>query len=144
MELLVVLALIAAVAALAPPLWSSAVPAAEHRAAARQVAQLLRTARTEAVARRVDVPVEFDLGQRLVRMATPASTPDGRRTVRVPEGIAIELVTTQAETVDERRAYVRFYPDGGSSGGRVTLRAGDRALRVDIDWLSGRIAIDEA
>ena len=34
MELLVVLVLVAVIVALAPPLWSNAVPAAEHRAAA--------------------------------------------------------------------------------------------------------------
>ncbi|MFN3628826.1 MAG: GspH/FimT family protein [Casimicrobiaceae bacterium] len=143
MELLVVLVLVAVVVALAPPLWSNAVPVAEHRAAARQVAQMLKAARGEAVARRVDVPVEFDLSARTVRLIAPTSAATANRTYTLPEGIAIELTTTVAETQSAERGSVRFYPDGGSSGGRVTLRVGERGLRIDIDWLSGRIAIDE-
>ncbi len=136
LELLVVLVLVALVVALAPPLWSNAVPTAEHRAVTRQVAQMLRMARAEAVARRIDVPVRFDLAANTISL-------QAHKTLRLPEGITIELTTTEAEKLDEQRAAVRFYPDGGSSGGRVTLRAGERAYRVDIDWLTGRIAIDE-
>lgn len=144
MELLVVLVLVAVIVVLAPPLWSKGVPAAEHRAATRQVAQLLKTARSEAVARRIDVPVEFDLAARQVRLPATAGGSASARSLTLPEGIGIELTTTAAETQSPERAFVRFYPDGGSTGGRVTLRAGERAYRVDIDWLSGRIAIDEA
>jgi general secretion pathway protein H len=38
---------------------------------------------------------------------------------------------------------VRFFPDGGSNGGRITLAAGDRKYDVDVDWLTGRVAILE-
>jgi general secretion pathway protein H len=138
LELIAVVIVIGLVAALSPPLFSSGVTAAEHRAAARQVAQVLRYARTEAVAKRVDVGVEFDMEARTYQL------PGARKISRLPDGIALELTTTVAETKDEKHASVRFYPDGGSTGGRVTLRNKERALRIDIDWLTGRVAIDDA
>ncbi|TAG06244.1 MAG: type II secretion system protein GspH [Betaproteobacteria bacterium] len=138
LELLAVIIVLALVAALSPPLFSSGVTGAEHRAAARQVAQVLRFARTEAVAKRVDVGVEFDFEARTFQLA------DARKKSKLPEGIALELTTTAAETKDEKRGSIRFYPDGGSTGGRVTLKNKERQFRIDIDWLTGRVAIDDA
>ncbi|MCX8097690.1 MAG: GspH/FimT family protein [Casimicrobiaceae bacterium] len=145
-ELLVVLVLVALIVALAPPLWGSARATSEHRSAARAVAHMLRLARSEAVARRVDVPVEFDLAAREVRLASGSAAAEGGRlrAIKLPERLVIELTTTQAETQSSERGSIRFYPDGGSTGGRVTLRSGARAYRVDIDWFSGRVSIDEA
>jgi general secretion pathway protein H len=39
--------------------------------------------------------------------------------------------------------FVRFDPDGGSSGGRVTIEGGGVVWWVGIDWLSGRVSIEQ-
>jgi len=138
LELVVVIALLAAVMTLSPPLWSSGVSVTEQRAAARSIAQTLRVARSEAIVTKKDVGVEFNLENRTYQL------PGGRRKGKWPDGVELELTTTAAETVDDRHAFVRFYADGGSTGGRVTLKYKERAYRVDISWLTGRIAIDES
>lgn len=140
LEIIAVVLVIAIVATLSPPLFSSGVSATQHRAAAREVAQMLRLARTEAVAKRTDIGVDFDLEQRTMQM--PAATT--RRIAKIPEGIEINLTTTAAETKNEKQASVRFYPDGGATGGRVSLKVREREYRVDIDWLTGRVSIDES
>lgn len=138
LEILVVIVIIAAVVAISPPLWSSGVSAAEHRATTRAIAQTLRLARSEAVAKRTDVGVEFNLQNHTWQL------PGGRSQGKWPATMELQLVTTAAETVDEAHAYVRFYADGGSTGGRVTLKVKDRAYRVDINWLTGHVSIDDA
>jgi general secretion pathway protein H len=140
LEMIAVLLVIALVAALSPPLFSSGVSASQHRAAARDVAQMLRLARTEAVAKRTDIGVDFNLEQRTMQM--PAAS--NKRIAKIPEGIDIKLTTTAAETKSETLASVRFYPDGGATGGRVSLKVREREYRVDIDWLTGRVSIDES
>jgi general secretion pathway protein H len=140
LEIIAVILVIAIVATLSPPLFSSGVSATQHRAAAREVAQMLRYARTEAVAKRTDVAVDFDLEQRTFQV--PASAL--KRVAKIPEGIEINLTTTAAETKNEKQASVRFYPDGGATGGRVTLKVRERSYLVDIDWLTGRVSIDES
>jgi general secretion pathway protein H len=140
LEMIAVLLVIAIVAALSPPLFSSGVSASQHRAAARDVAQMLRLARTEAVAKRTDIGVDFNLEQRTMQM--PAAS--NKRIAKIPEGIDIKLTTTAAETKSETLASVRFYPDGGATGGRVSLKVREREYRVDIDWLTGRVSIDES
>jgi general secretion pathway protein H len=138
LELIAVIAVIAVVAALSPPFFSSGVSATEHKAAVRQVAQILRYARTSAVANRRDVGVEFDLEARTYQL------PNKEKSGKLPDGVEIEITTTAAETKDEKRGSIRFYPDGGSTGGRVMLKLKERGYRIDVDWLTGRVAIDDA
>jgi general secretion pathway protein H len=38
---------------------------------------------------------------------------------------------------------IGFAADGSSSGGLVTLRGGERQIAIALDWLTGRVAIEE-
>ncbi|MGA7117479.1 MAG: hypothetical protein WBY12_09835 [Hyphomicrobium sp.] len=38
---------------------------------------------------------------------------------------------------------MRFFPDGSSTGGRVTLVAGERKRLLDINWLTGAVIIKD-
>jgi general secretion pathway protein H len=38
-------------------------------------------------------------------------------------------------------ARIRFFPDGSSTGGRITLRSGRREWHVNVSWLTGAISI---
>ena len=65
------------------------------------------------------------------------------RTHRLPARLDLKLYTAQRDLVSEKVGAVRFFPDGGSNGGRITLAAGERKYDVDIDWLTGRVSILE-
>jgi len=64
-----------------------------------------------------------------------------RRVHRLPERIELKLYTAQRDLVNDNVGAIRFFPDGGSDGGRITLTAGTRKYDVDVDWLTGRVAI---
>jgi general secretion pathway protein H len=53
----------------------------------------------------------------------------------------LKLFTAQKDLVDEKVGSIRFFPDGGSNGGRITVASGERKFEVDVDWLTGRVAI---
>jgi general secretion pathway protein H len=55
--------------------------------------------------------------------------------------VDLALFTAQHDIVNEKIGAIRFYPDGGSNGGRITVAAGERKYEVDVDWLTGRVAI---
>ena len=63
------------------------------------------------------------------------------RTHALPKQIELKLFTAQSDLVSDKVGAIRFFPDGGSNGGRVTLAAGERKFNVDVDWLTGRVAI---
>jgi len=59
----------------------------------------------------------------------------------LPSKVDLKLFTAQNDLVSENVGAIRFYPDGGSNGGRITVAAGARKFNVDVDWLTGRVAI---
>ena len=50
----------------------------------------------------------------------------GAARARCPQRLDLKLYTAQSEIVDDKRGAIRFYPDGSSTGGRVTLASGER------------------
>lgn len=138
LELLIVLSIMAILAAVVLPLLGgSGVSTGELKSAARQVAAGLRVARSEALATHQETRVVLDLEQRTFRIDRDT------RVHALPRPIEVKLFTAQSDLVNERVGAIRFFPDGGSNGGRVTLAAGARKYDVDIDWLTGRVAIQD-
>jgi general secretion pathway protein H len=133
-EILVVLAIIALVTAIALPMVTGT-SNAEMRSAARQLASGLRLARSEAVSQRRETFLVIDIAGRRFKVDKDV------REHPLPKNVELKLFTAQKDLVDEKVGSIRFYPDGGSNGGRITLGSGDRKYEVDVDWLTGRVAI---
>jgi general secretion pathway protein H len=134
-ELLVVLAIAALIMTVTPPLLSNAMPGLQLKSTARQVAAGLRYARDRAVARRSEVSLTVDLEARSVTVTDR----DGE--IAIPDDLEISLVTAASELRDETLGHIRFYPDGTSTGGRVTVSYRGNGYAVDVDWLTGRVSI---
>jgi general secretion pathway protein H len=137
LEILIVLALMATIAAIAVPVFSGGVSNAELKSSAREIAAGLRFARSEAIAGKRDTVVVYDLARR-----TFVVDRDPREHA-LPRGVEMKLTGAQSDIVNEHVGAIRFFPDGGSNGGRVTIAAGERKFDVDIDWLTGRVAIND-
>ena len=137
LELLIVLMLMALIAGIAIPMFGGGVSSTDLKSAAREVAAGLRFARDQAIAQRAESLLELNLQGRTFRV------PPDPRTHRLPERLDLKLYTAQRDLVDEKIGAIRFFPDGGSNGGRVTLAAGERKYDVDVDWLTGRVSILE-
>ena len=111
--------------------------ACRHRAAlaARQLAAGLRPARSEAVAQRRETFLVLDLEGTALQ-----GRPDPQE-YALPSSVELKLFTAQKDLVDDKVGSIRFFPDGGSNGGRITVASGERKYEVDVDWLTGRVAI---
>jgi general secretion pathway protein H len=107
------------------------------KAAARTIASGLRQAQTMAITTRRDASLTVDVESR--EYTLPGET--APRTL--PSGIDLKVFTAQSEAASERKAGIRFYPDGSSTGGRITLSVGERKYLVDVDWLTGRVSIED-
>ena len=134
-ELLVVLVIMAMAYTLASPMISSGVSGTELKASARQLAAGLRKARSEAVARGHETALTVDVEGRNFQIS------GDQRVYRLPKSIAVQLFTAQSELISDNSGAIRFFPDGGSTGGRITVRSTQRKYDVDINWLTGQVAI---
>ena len=110
---------------------------ADLKAAARSLASGLRGAQSIAMATRRDALLTVD-------METREYIATGETQVHsIPKTIDLKLYTAQSEVTSQQRGSIRFYPDGSSTGGRITVSTGERKYLVDVDWLTGRVAINE-
>jgi len=135
LELLIVLTLMAIVAGFVIPMFGGPLSTSELRSTARQLAAGLRLARSEAVSQRRETFLVLDVaGKRFKVDRDPQEH-------KLPSRVELKLFTAQNDLVDESVGSIRFFPDGGSNGGRITVAAGERKFDVDIDWLTGRVAI---
>jgi len=144
LELLVVLVIAVLLVAVVPPLISGMSGATELRSAARQLAaglrfarNELRFARNEAVTRQREAVLTLDLSKH--RFAVSGDP----REIALPESLSLHLYTAQSELLDQATGNIRFFPDGSSTGGAVTVSGPKLAYRINVDWLTGAIAIVE-
>jgi general secretion pathway protein H len=136
-ELLVVLLIMGTLIALAPAAFQRVVPGLEMKVSAREVAGLLREARGQAIRDNRETAVLIDTAEKVYRLGQGASGHE------LSAGIDISLVTAASQRLDETRGRILFFPDGTSTGGRVTLSRDDRKFDITVDWLTGLVAISE-
>ena len=133
-ELLVVLVIASLMLAMVGTSISRSVSGAEMRTAARKVAASLRYTRTQAILTKSEQVFLVDT-ENLTYQA-------GLKDVEaLPEGMKVELNTARSELTSETVGGIRFYPDGGSTGGNVKLEANGRIYQVNVAWLTGEASV---
>ena len=120
-EMIVVLAILALAAGLVLTHGPMRSQRLELDSAARQVAGALRLARSRAIAQERTVAFALDTRGYSLDRGTP--------------------VTWAASVSPAGNRLVVFTPDGGSSGGLIQLRNGERVVSIGIDWLTGRVVV---
>jgi general secretion pathway protein H len=134
-EVLLVLVIMAAGSVLALRMVGSGTPTWELKGGARKVAAALRLARSEALTTRAETTVTIDLERRSFVVSGDT------RVHALPRQAQLKLFTADQEVVSQTQGAIRFYGDGTSTGGRLTISEGERRFEVDVDWLTGRVRI---
>ena len=134
-ELMVVMVIAALALALVGTSISRNISGAEMRTAARKVAASLRYTRTQAILTKSEQVFLLDTEALTYQAAD-------RKPVELPKGMMVELNTARTELTSETAGGIRFYPDGGSTGGNVRLDANGRIYRVNVAWLTGEASVE--
>lgn len=133
LEMLVVLAILGLLVALAMP-NPGAGGKISALSAARLLAADLARARSRAEAANRDVVVVIDVQAR--------SWSGGGRTGALPNHLRLALTAAATERLDRDKAGIRFYAEGGASGGRIAV-LGAGSAGIDVDWLTGGVSVHE-
>jgi len=136
LELLVVLTILALTIGLAPVAYSSVRPGLQARAAAMESASEMRRARAWSMRHAQDAVVTIDIGER--RLVSPTTSADHQ----FPDAVTVYALVADSERLSDTVGGIRFFHDGGSTGGRIRFAAGSIAYQVDVDWLLGRITVE--
>jgi len=135
-ELLVVMVIAALVLGLVATSISRNISGAEMRSAARKMTASIRYTRTQAILDKQEQVFMIDTENR-------SYLAPKKEAVFLPEGMNVAVTTARSELTSEQVGGIRFYPDGGSTGGFIELEANERIYRIDIAWLTGEASIHQ-
>ncbi len=136
-EVLVVMLIMALVLGLISTSLSRSISGAQARESARNMVAALRFTRTQAILQKSEQVFTVNLAQRSYQAP-------GRRVVALPEGVELQLTTAASELVSDDVGRIRFFPDGGSTGGRIDLLVNEREYVVNVVWLTGEANLEFA
>ena len=134
LEMLLVIALVAAASLLATAAMSGGFGGLQLRSSARQVAAQLRYARAQAIA--TGTPQQFTIDP----AAHAWTAPNGRHG-EIPARLGIAFFGAREVQPRQGEGAIRFFPDGAATGGRVRLTRGSAAWDVNVKWLTGEVAV---
>lgn len=133
-ELVVALAIAAALAALVPPALGALRDGMNYRDTVREVFTGLRAARETARTEGRESRYRVDLAGR--RFGS-----DNGTWRELPQPLQLRVVVAGIEWSDREVGAIRFLPQGGATGGSIDVLRADRSgVRITVDWLSGAVS----
>ena len=136
-EVMVVMVIIALIMGMVATALSRSVSSAEARAATRKLVASLRYTRARAIIDKGEQVFQVNIDDRSYKAP-------GRKKITLPEGVDITVTTARSEITSEDVAGIRFFPDGGSTGGHIELTVNEREYRVNVAWLTGETSMERA
>lgn len=134
LEMLAVIILIGIAASAVAISVAHGLASARINAAAGELAAALRATRTQAIVH--GQPSIFQLNTREETYSSPE-----RKDVRLPKGLQLSVTSASTDQSNGDIARIRFFPDGSSTGGRITIHSGQREWHVNVSWLTGAITL---
>nr|WP_329742264.1 GspH/FimT family protein [Dyella sp. A6] len=134
LEMLAVILLIGIAAAATAISVTHGLASARIDAASSELAAALRATRTQAVVHGAERSFVLDTRNDSYHGA------NGRE-VTLPRGMRVGITSASMDQGRDGIARIRFFPDGSSTGGRITLESGRRQWHVDVSWLTGGVSV---
>ncbi|MCX7552633.1 GspH/FimT family protein [Marinicella sp. S1101] len=133
-EVLVVLVMLAVLAGTVAFNMSGSLKASKIRGASKDLVAALRYTRSQAV-------VKHEQQRLMINVTEKSYQAPGKPKVVLPEGMELKVFAAESEVPSEDTAGFRFFSDGSSTGGRVTLIYDERFWRINVAWLTGEIRL---
>ena len=135
-ELMAVILLIAIAMTIISVSFSKSLQAAKIRGASRDLVAALRYTRGQAIVKGKSQALVLDLDNN-------SYTAPGKGAKQLPKGMALRLTTADIEQTGANSGGIRFFPDGSSTGGHISVLQGQREWRINVAWLTGDIELNE-
>jgi len=134
-EILVVFVIFALVLSIVPPFLPNVIASSQAKTAARDIAANLKRIRSLAVSRQLEMTLSLDVEKKSF------SIDDKEKKLALSDNSSLSIVTARSEQLSENIGRIRFFPDGSSTGGQITLSHAKKDYLIDINWLTGNVKI---
>jgi general secretion pathway protein H len=135
-ELMAVIVLLGIVLTLVTISFSKSLQAAKVRAASRDLVAALRYTRGQAI-------VKGKQAVFLLNLDDNSYAAPGKGSVKLPKDMSLRMTTAEIEQTGANSGGIRFFADGSSTGGHISVLQGQREWRINVAWLTGEIELDE-
>lgn len=132
--MLVVILLIGVTVAAVAVSVNQGLVSARVNAASSEMAAALRATRAQAIVSGQEQVFEVDTAKRVYRGGD-------RREIRLPQGMQLSITSASQDQAGATTGRIRFFPDGSSTGGHITLQRQQRRWTVNVSWLTGAISV---
>lgn len=140
LETLVVIVIMAMMVGAISILYRSSSGSVLLRSTAQQIASSIRDTRVAALQSGRDKRVRIDLARRRFDFSS------GIRSLQLEPGLAVRVTAAQGESRSQSEAGIRFFANGSSSGGTITLgfenqesTSSTDIYQIQVNWLTGRV-----
>ena len=137
LEILVVLGILGLSLTIVTPMIDNALKSSQIKSAAHELVTGLRTTRNLAIVSQKETTLNIDVEKRLYRIDSKD------KQLELPESTELTLTTARSEQSTESAGQIRFFPDGSSTGGQISLSANNQHYVVVVNWLTGQVSINE-
>ena len=134
LEMLAVILLIGIAAAAVSVSVTQGLASARVRAASSELAGAMRATRAQAIVRGQEQNFDVDTQANSYRNVR-------QQDVRLPKGLRLSITSAKEDQPNDHTGRIRFFPDGSSTGGRITLQSGERQWHVNVSWLTGEVRV---
>ncbi len=112
----------------------------------------LKSARITAASRDLVAALRYTRGQAIVKgqqevlllnLDDNSYTAPGKGAHKLPDDMHMLLTTAEQEVTGGNAGGIRFFADGSSTGGHISVLQDRREWRINVAWLTGEISLDE-
>lgn len=135
-ELVAVVVLIAIAMSIVSLQFSRSMTNAKIQAASRDLIAALRYTRGQAIVKGKQAALDLDMQNNTYQAP-------GKPLVKLPKDMHMTLLTAETEQTGATSGRIRFFPDGASTGGHISIFMGQREWRINVSWLTGRVEREE-
>jgi len=134
LEMLAVILLIGIAAAAVSFSVTQGLASARINAASSELAGALRATRAQAIVKGQQQNFDIDTRSNSYRNLKQQNVP-------LPKGLQLSVTSAKDDQPNDHTGRIRFFPDGSSTGGRITLTSGKREWHVNVSWLTGEVRV---
>ena len=135
-ELVAVLVLVGIALSLVSLAFTKSLDNAKVQAASRDLVAALRYTRGQAIVKGEQTALDLDLQNNTYQAP-------GKALVKLPAQMRMTLLTAESEQTSATSGRIRFFADGGSTGGHISVFMGQREWRINVSWLTGQVVREE-
>jgi general secretion pathway protein H len=118
-----------------PPMFGNVLENTRVKSASRELLSGLRVARSAAISRQSETTLKLDVVRGLYTL-------DAKQYfLELPGTTELVLTTAKSEQISVDEGMIRFFPDGSSTGGQISINNNNQEYTIDVSWLTGQVRL---